>query len=275
MGGIVWLASFPKSGNTWVRLFLHALIEDDRATPSINKMSSLSTGDAAAVWYEPWLGKRLVEASENEQARVRPQAAQLIASQTPGLVFVKTHNALVKHLGTPMINGAVTAGAIYIIRNPLDVAISLASFKSISLDDAISELTLHGATGPSSKDFAFQYFGSWSEHVESWTKKSMRQLHVMRYEDMLEKSLETFEALATFLLLKPSRHDLKKAIKASSFEKLRKEEESDGFVERPDTADRFFREGRAGQWREILSSAQINRIVSACGAQMERFGYLP
>jgi hypothetical protein len=68
---------------------------------------------------------------------------------------------------------------------------------------------------------------------------------------------------------------LAEAVDRSSFDKLREQEEKVGFRERPKTAERFFREGRAGQWKEVLAPAQIERIVKDHGAQMERFGYLP
>lgn len=273
MGGIVWLASYPKSGNTWVRYFLHALLPAH--SPGLNRMNSLTVGDAAAEWYAPFLKRPPSACTYEEMARARPQAIRAIAAQARDLVFVKTHNALVAHAGVPMIDASVTAGVIYIVRNPLDVVISLASFLSKSLDEAIEEITRRGATMPASDRFAYQYFGSWAEHAESWTRKPMRQLHVMRYEDMLEKPTETFGALARFLLMKPSEGELAAAIAASSFDKLRAEEEQHGFIEKPDTADRFFREGRAGQWRDALSVEQVDRIVAALGPQMARFGYLP
>ena len=273
MGGIVWLASYPKSGNTWVRYFLHALLMDHRA--GLNRMNALTVGDAAAQWYVPLLGRPPDACSYEEMAKVRPQAIRAIAAQANGLVFVKTHNALVAHAGSPMIEPSVTAGVIYIVRNPLDVAISLANFLSKTLDEAIEEITRAGATMPASDRFAYQYFGSWAEHADSWTRKPMRQLHVMRYEDMLERPQETFAALAKFLRLKLSPRELAAAIRASSFEKLREEEEKFGFVEKPETAERFFREGRAGQWREELSPEQVARICEAFAPQMARFGYGP
>lgn len=273
MGGIVWLASYPKSGNTWVRVFLHALFRAEGR--GLNRLNALSVGDAAAEWYRPLLRKPLADSSPEEIAKVRPLALKRIAATTNGLIFVKTHNALVAHAGSPMIATALTAGAIYIVRNPLDVAVSLASFLGRPLDDAIDELLRPAALMPASERFAYQYFGSWSEHVESWTRRPVRQLHVMRYEDMLEKPSETFGALARFLLLKPSAAELEAAIGEASFETLRRAEAEEGFVEKPPTAERFFREGRAGQWREALSGPQVARIADALAPQMARFGYRP
>ncbi len=247
MGSIVWLASYPKSGNTWVRYFLHVLPEAHAAP--LNRLNASSTGDASADWYRPLLRRPLEESTYEEIAKVRPHAIRHMAASKPGLVFIKTHNALVAHAGSPMIDTAVTSGAIYIVRNPLDVAISLAGFLAKTLDEAIDEITRTGAVMPSSDRFAYQYFGSWSEHVESWTRRPMRQLYVMRYEDMLDRPRETFGALARFLLLKATPDEIDAAIAASSFDKLRKEEEELGFT------------GRFG--RAILSRGQSGTVENA------------
>jgi len=77
------------------------------------------------------------------------------------------------------------------------------------------------------------------------------------------------------LLFTPTDEQLADAIDRSSFEKLREQEEKAGFLERSEKAERFFRDGRSGQWKEVLTSAQIARIVEAHKEQMERFGYLP
>jgi sulfotransferase family protein len=120
-----------------------------------------------------------------------------------------------------------------------------------------------------------ELYGSWSQHVLSWTRKPHRAIYVMRYEDMLHEPKKTFGALARHLLFKPDDAQLADAIDRSSFERLREQEEKDGFRERPEKAERFFREGRTGQWKDVLTPQQVQRIVDAHGEQMQRFGYLP
>jgi hypothetical protein len=90
-----------------------------------------------------------------------------------------------------------------------------------------------------------------------------------------KRAKKTFGALARHLLFKPSDDQLADAIDRSSFERLREQEEKEGFRERPEKAERFFREGRAEQWKEVLTPQQIQRIIDAHGEQMQRFGYLP
>lgn len=97
----------------------------------------------------------------------------------------------------------------------------------------------------------------------------------MRYEDMLAESEKTFGGLARHLLFTPSQQQLADAIKASSFDELRAQEDQEGFREKSKKAERFFREGRAGQWKDVLTRHQIDRIVRDHGEQMSRFGYLP
>jgi hypothetical protein len=273
MGGIVWLASYPKSGNTWLRCFLHSLAQGGKPA-DINQLNKVTVGDSGARWYEPLLRGSLLQASNDQIASVRPQANAAIAALANQLVGVKTHNALVSHLGTPMINTAVTAGAIYVVRNPLDIAVSLASFMDKSIDAAVEELTREGAVMPTNEKFAYQYFGSWREHVWSWTKKPAKQLLVLRYEDMISDPMHSFGRVAAFLRLPVTKKQVEDSIKASSFAKLQKQERTHGFSERPAYSKSFFRTGTAGQWRKELTKAQFDTIRQACAKEMIKFGYL-
>jgi hypothetical protein len=102
-----------------------------------------------------------------------------------------------------------------------------------------------------------------------------RPILVLRYEDMLAAPERSFARLASFLHLKPDAGQLARAIRKSSFEELARQEELNGFSERPKTAEKFFRTGTAGQWREALSPNQVSAILAAHGSMMTRFGYLP
>ncbi len=96
----------------------------------------------------------------------------------------------------------------------------------------------------------------------------------MRYEDMLADPQSAFHRLTQHLLLNATKEQLAEAIEHSSFEKLKEQEDKEGFREKPKVAERFFREGRSGQWREVLTPAQVDRIIRDHREQMLRFGYL-
>jgi len=277
--GIVWLASYPKSGNTWVRVFLyalyHAILGDLPPEIDINEMGGLSASDRDVEHFRKYVSGPPETVDSLEIARARPQVQEEIARQASGTVLMKTHNALAHDRGFPLINLDVSAGAIYLIRNPLDVAISLAHYRNAPLDTVIADMTTPGSGVPTTDEQVYFTTDTWSNHVRSWTERPNPLVHVARYEDLLAHPREAFGAMAQHVLMKPTPEQLDQAIDRASFQRLRKTEAAKGFRERPEHAERFFREGRAGQWREVLTPQQVDRIVADHGEQMRRFGYLP
>jgi hypothetical protein len=276
--GIIWLASFPKSGNTWTRTFLHNLTQilqvGEAEEQDINAMNRFSTWEIMKPRYKDILGFDPTNEHRQDIASVRHKVQQQIANENEGMVFVKTHHALVTDRGYTTINTAVTSGAIYIVRNPLDVAISYAHHLSRSIDESIALMGTPNMETPITEKVVYEVYGSWSQHIWSWTRKPHRAIYVMRYEDMLRDPEKYFGGLARHLLFNPDAAQLAQAIELSSFEKLKKQEEAKGFREKPEKAQRFFRDGRSGQWQTVLSEEQIRRVINDHGEQMKRFGYV-
>ena len=275
MGGIVWLASYPKSGNTWVRAFLHNLIAKPRTAADINQMTELTKFDASLDWFKSIDKRPPDQWSVGDVDRMRPQVQEMIARSKEGPVFCKTHSAQVTIRGYPTINPRVSSGAIYIVRNPLDVAVSFAKFSGISIDTTIASMAANNYVLPTTASAITSPLGSWTQHVESWTGPNRRGEHVMRYEDMIHAPRKTFGALTKYLRMKPARAQLDRAIRNSSFKVLRDQEDRSGFGERPENISKFFRSGTTDQWQDVLTDKQVAMIVDAHAVQMERFGYLP
>ena len=278
--GIVWIASYPKSGNTWARAFLHNLVKTrngESDEQDINEMARFSTWELDKKRYAHFLGFEPDNSTHrHEIAATRHAVHRQVADTTEGLIFVKTHNALVMDRGHATVNFAATSGAVYIVRNPLDVAISYAHHAGAPIDDTIEYMSRKDVETEGSDIAVYEVHGSWSQHVWSWTRNNNRALHVMRYEDMLAEPEKAFAALARHLLIDFTPQQLRTAVEHSSFARLQTQEKKRGFRERPPNADgNFFREGRAGQWKDVLTPAQIDRIVRTHGEQMRRFGYLP
>jgi hypothetical protein len=275
MGAIIWLASYPKSGNTWLRAFLHNLLRNPQEGYDINRLDDFTLGESSYGWYRLFDPRPLEAYSTAEVAALRPKVHRHLTTLFPDSVFVKTHCAVMEDHGVPTVTSEATAGAFYVVRNPLDVAVSYAHHLGAELDDIIAYMATPRSQTPASNGHVHELLGSWSEHVESWTAKPGRGLHVVRYEDMLERPQATFGAIVKFLGLKPPRERLERAINRSSFRVLQEQERRHGFKERGEKAERFFREGKSGQWRKALTPEQVERIVAAHAEQMRRFGYLP
>lgn len=277
MNGIYWLASYPKSGNTWFRSFLCNLQEDSDRPVDINELSNGSIASSRG-WLDEVLGFDTAELDPGEVDRLRP-AVYRWSLREGGIGYHKIHDAYTCTCdGEPLVSREATLGALYIVRNPLDVAPSFASHLHCSIDEAIARMgdplyalsrTRHGLPNQ-----VRQRLLNWSQHVLSWVAAPGLDCHVIRYEDMLDAPAEIFAQAARFLQLPDDPARIDKAIRFSDFKVLASQEAEQGFREKPANATRFFRQGRSGGWREQLSAAQVERIVADHGDVMRRFGYL-
>jgi uncharacterized protein (DUF924 family) len=275
MGKIIWLASYPKSGNTWTRAFLHNLLINPDKPIYINDLDTFCVGESGTGYYKLFLDTPREQWTEDDVARTRPQVHVKLTEASPDNVFVKTHCALTSDHGHPTVNLEVTAGAIYIVRNPLDVVLSAAHHNGLSINRSIRLMSKPNARSKTNDKHVHEFRGSWSQHVSSWTARPHPTLHVMRYEDMLATPRETFARLAKFLGLDPPEPRMQKAIAMSSFEVLKEQERRWGFREKTEHADAFFRAGTSEQWKDKLTRDQVAAMVNHHRQQMMRFGYVP
>lgn len=275
---IIWIASYPKSGNTWVRAFVHNLISQLKGAGEepydINRLHERTAWELVPGRFRELLGKDPRVCATDEIAEARPEIQRRIAQTASGPVFAKTHMGVARVNGHPTINFDVTLAAIYVVRNPLDIAISYASHTMTSIDEVIRNMADSKLCSKPTDKNVYEFIGSWSTNVASWISIADRPVFTVRYEDMLRTPERVFRALAGFLGLAPRPEQLKRAIEGSSFAELSRQEQQRGFNERPAMAEKFFRVGKADQWREVLTKDQIDQIVIAHAPMMQRFGYI-
>ncbi len=276
MSNIVWLASYPKSGNTWLRAFIYNLVHPSEQPASLDQISAFFESESNPMFFQRFLDKPVALASFEELIALRPKVqADILSSRPGGSVLLKTHNQLTVFEGTPLHNLEKTAAAIYVLRNPLDVVLSVADHFSLSLDEAIDFISNPNTGTMTDEQGVAGFLGSWSQHVESWTAQSSAAFLVLKYEDFLDKPLASFSKVAKLLGIPANRQQIQRAIDFASFKRLKAAEQSQGFGERSQHSERFFRVGRKNQWIDALSDAQIERVVDAHREQMLRFGYVP
>ncbi|GAN79897.1 sulfotransferase domain-containing protein [Acidocella aminolytica] len=270
MGKLVWLASYPKSGNTWVRAFLHNYIVNAETPHSINNLVDFSVAECAMGFF----GTPGEVLSPREVQARRPQAHETLTKLHPDLVFVKTHNANLTLHNVPLCTPTLTAGAIYIVRDPRDVALSYAAFTGKNVDEIIEFMGQDGAANASDGVQVFELLSSWSQHALSWVSTPRRLL--VRYEDLLADPERGFGRMVRFLggtNDRPELARLRRAIEFSSFSTLSGQEARNGYRAAGAAGGKFFRAGQAGGWRDRLTQAQTAKIWAAHGHVMEKFGY--
>lgn len=281
MKGIVWLTSYPKSGNTWFRTFLTSLINEEDKSPNINELKTNGIFSKRKI-FDDIVGFESSNLTFDEIDNLRPEVYENIAERAEKELYIKVHDAYTYLKDGrsifPSNNEKAVYKAIYIVRNPLDVAVSISFHTSVNFNKMIENM--------GDRNFCFsgnesrlqnqlrQKLLTWSEHVESWTSIKDIEVLLVRYEDMKEKPLETFSKAVEFIGLNNTKEQIQRAINFSDFDKLKKQEEENGFKEKPRKMDSFFRKGQIGDWREHLTKDQVNKIINDHRKVMQDLGYL-
>ncbi|MFL0801144.1 MAG: sulfotransferase domain-containing protein [Agarilytica sp.] len=281
-GNIYWLASYPKSGNTWVRAFIADLRNEKPEGTQAGTMdiNGIQTGSIAASrgWVQTAFDFDINELSHDEVDRLRPEAYIWLSQQMLSPEYHKIHDAYTTLAdGRPLIPSGATRGVLYLVRNPLDVAVSLAHHNQTSIDVAIDKManpvsTFSGHIKKMNIQLR-QHLLTWSAHVASWQNAPLN-VKFVRYEDMIYNPIPTFTGIANFLALPNSEEAVRASVDACQFEKLKMQENDTVFKEKPQNAPCFFRKGQVGDWQSCLSVEQIDRVIRDHGEMMSTLGYL-
>ena len=281
-----WLASYPKSGNTWMRILLANLAgSSDGGAADINRLWG---GFASA--RTPFDRITLIDSgllSHDEIDALRPDAHAALAQHgtdddeddvgAPAR-FVKVHDAYrFTRDDQSLLGGRRGAdGAVVIVRDPRDIAPSFAHHSRFDIDRTIAFMNDHGACLCGAADRTFQQLRqrlmSWSGHVDSWLSQRDLPVHLVRYEDLQRTPQAALRAALDFAGWPAAEAAIDRAVELSAFHRVAAQEGDTGFREAPHRL-RFFRRGEAGAWRDELTATQVARIEHDHGAMMQRLGY--
>ena len=275
---IIWLASYTKSGNTWFRAFLSAFFNDGQVN-----LCNLNHGK---LWYsnkrlpELYLDTCLDDLHIDEIQPLRKLAYSELNKSLKEPLFVKIHDAFNSSFESqnPIIPEVSSRHIIYIVRNPLDVALSFANHKAVSYEK-IARQFINNEKGYLSKKNnssheIYQFMGSWTQHVEGWLNQKKIPVHLVKYEDMKNKPYETFPFALKTLGIPYNTAKIEKAITACSFENLKQQEEKFGFFEKPSSNKVFFNKGETGRGLKEIPPHLVNEIINKNKKMMARLGYL-
>lgn len=265
---LTWIASFPRSGNTWVRALITAYINSG----SVGINDVMQTGDKQPDYYDGIVKKPIYEWSMSDQAIIKPAAMMRMLEDANGNMLVKTHDCNVDISGIAQIPHDLTRAAIYIVRDPRDIALSFKNhYKTKTMSAAVDKLLDDKMVTrfPNKGLYVLQL--SWQTHIRSWMRNLPYPIYTLRYEDLMEKPFDILSEIVHFLKLDYDANVVLKSIDACQFEKFQQQEKKEGF--RESVGQTFFYRGKARKWKQNLDEKLQNRIVKSCKNEMKALGY--
>ena len=270
---IIWLASYPKSGNTWVRLIINNLLFGNNYGDGISSNLKIVGSDNTKELFNQLCEKPL---TAEEYADQRP----MLLTKLTSTFGADKHCYLKTHAMNAVVNGIVqhptdiTSKSVLIIRNPFDAICSAMNHFAYTAEQAI-HMFVEDKIYLGETDANFRVpMGGWANFNTSWAaKKDSVPTCILRYEDLIIRPFTTVNILADFLEISVNENRIINAINETSFAKIKKSENEHGFSEASLKAKNFFNSGRIGSYKELLSEAQIREINERLKVAMEIFGY--
>ena len=281
---IIWLASYPKSGNTWVRFFILSLLLGNKMEINLNHLKNIEQFPSKSQFVGLKLDlKNLREVAKNWIT------VQNKINLSKKVRFYKTHNTFCQIDKNSFTNHKNTLGAIYIVRDPRNVITSVKNhFNHNSYEEAkdfiFNEKKVVLLSRPTKiKDYSLpQIIGSWQTHYKTW-KIMNKNFLLIKYENLINTPNSEFKKIANYLeklfKTKFTNEQIGRAINLSSFDRLQKMEEEKGFIESVENKqtgekNKFFFLGPKNDWRKILDKKIADEISSRFEPEMKELRYL-
>ena len=282
---IIWLASYPKSGNTYVRAFLSAYYFSENGDFDFSQISKIDQFP-----HEKYFKEKVSNMSEASKQWVPIQRE---INKDKKVRFFKTHSFLGNYQGNQFTSSETTLGAIYIVRDPRNVFTSLKNHYSYDDDQALKMIKdkTRSLMSNNGTHASLTYISSWAENYLSWFRNNQFRRFFVKYEDLITNKYETFRDIIVFTNTLMNRVEgvnklkLQKAIETTDFNVLKKKEMSetvDGSESdfkswrkfHSENKNLFFNLGPENNWKKILKSEISKEIVSNFEEEMKKLGYL-
>ena len=262
-GHLILIASYPKSGNTWVRLFFENLLRGEGTPVSINDIRNGSYGFERRLLFDSEAPAAAADLLPHEMENLLPAVFAQWATEATGPLLVKVHDrARRTPAGQWLFLPEHVRAVLYLARHPMDVAVSYSHHLNVPVAQAIeymcSEDHLFAGVGSSLPLPLVERLGSWNTHVGSWLDLECYPVTLMRYEDLYSNPLEGFARLVEAAGMEVKEDKIALSVAATRFDRLQSEEQAHGFRERHPASRAFFRSGRPQAWE--------GRSMKRCGS---------
>ena len=279
---IIWLASYPKSGNTWMRTMLSCLLYSNDGEFNFKLIRKIGQFPEKIFFKD--LVKDFTDFNEIKKKWI---IAQDNINLDGKIKLFKTHQGKYTVEGDSFTNNSNTLATIYIVRDPRNLVNSISNHYTKSLDDSCKFLLEPKIIGNSKnlnekKGGIYTLLGTWGDHYRSWTRNK-NNLLLIKYEDLIKNprtELEkTISFLRNYLNFKTDENKINKILETTSFDNLKKLENEGQFTENAQNKDdgskvNFFHLGPKNLWQKHLNEKIISKIEKNFYNEMKELGYL-
>ena len=279
---IIWLSSYPKSGNTWLRSLLASYYFSKEGDFNFNLLKNID--QFPSYDYFKNYDKTFINPTDTAEFWIEEQKK---INSNNKVKFFKTHNALCKINNYSFTDINNTLAAIYIIRDPRNVITSLANHYEIDADQAFEFMTTEQKAITQKKENSYVGFValfSWIFHQESWTNNKLFPTLIIRYEDLQNETFLTLKKVIDFIEKQINsknsfnRDKAKKSVQSCDFERLKKLEINEGFNESPiskkdNSRINFFKLGKDNDYKKLLTEDLISKMNLKFKNEIKKFNY--
>jgi hypothetical protein len=285
-----FVVSYPKSGNTWIRLAATAytipdvepseLVAFDDQNSRVSRVMRFT--DQRQYYYRSVSPIQIEDASLPVEVRLRP-AAMLVLEREVSIAtadippLVKSHHFYGEVNDIPLWHSDWADRVVNPVRDPREICCSYSEHLGKTYEETADFMARVGArtTGEEDLDHVHHFFSSWSNHVRGWLEADDIPVCTVRYEDLHAQPAQTFYEVFDFLdFPNLSEERVQRAVENTRFDKIKEAEKEQGFVEQSDDQDHFFRSGKTDGWKEELPTEVARKIEEDHGEMMEKLGYL-
>jgi len=277
---IIWIASYPKSGNTYLRSFLASYYYSNNGKFDFEQLLK--------IHQFPNIKFSKIKPTSKEEASKYWIFNQNNFFNKTRLNFVKTHNCLLPFQGNEFTSGNETLGGIYIVRDPRNVITSITHHYSINYEKALDYMLDEDCSlleKSFDQDYSnFTYLNSWSNHYKSWKNNKNFEILFIKYEDIEKNKEDTFKKIILFvekITKKNSKFNEKKflnSIKSTNFSNLKNKELNEGFEEsvysnKVGKKINFFNLGFSNRWQKLLPTDIKEKVNEKFKKSLEELNY--
>ena len=278
---IIWLASYPKSGNTWVRLFLKHYFKKPGEQFKINSLDTDKFKNRS--FPDQYILREMrINYLKFEEIVKNWETIQNFINLNKSTNYIKTHSSMCTIDRYRFTTQKNTKGAIYIVRDPSDVLVSNSYYFGLDYEKTYQRLSSsdifeYQSLSQTGERFKKSLMGSWADNYNSWKNYKQSPILIIKYEEMILNGYNTFLKIIKYLNkidgLEIDEEKLKNSFEQTEFKKLRKIEDQLGFEDQAKKGF-FFRKGKIGTWKDEVPNEIIKKIEKIFYKEMVELGYL-